>query len=292
MLAVEGLVVELGGRRVLDGVSVEVPRGELHVVLGPNGAGKTTLVRAVAGLVRPSAGRVVVGGRDVTLEPPGSRGVGVVLQGAPLLPLRTVLDHVAFPLESRGLPRGEARRVASEIAAELGLGGLLGERLSRLSGGMRQRVALATALAVSRAVLVLDEAFSSLDPAFRLDTYRLLLRLRLGGASILATTHIVDDLVLLADRVWVLVDGRVVESGRPLEIAAAPGHPYTRAALRHLAGAWLQATARPGGRHRVLAVFEAGGVRVAAVDTGDGIVYAEASEGVEEGGLVEVGRRG
>ena len=257
-------------------------------MLGPNGAGKTTLVRAVAGLVRPRAGRVLVEGRDVTREPPGSRGVGVVLQGAPLLPLRTVLDHVVFPLESRGIPRGEARRRAAEIAAEVGLAGLLGERLSRLSGGMRQRVALATALAVSRRVLVLDEAFSSLDPAFRLGIYRLLLRLRLEGASILATTHLVDDLVLLADRVWVLVDGLIVESGRPLELAASPRHPYTLAALRHLAGAWLRATARPGGRHRVLAVFDAGGVRVAAVDTGDGIVYAEAMEGVEEGDLAEV----
>lgn len=151
---------------------------------------------------------------------PNRRGLGVVFQGSPLLPLKTVADHISYPLRARGIPKSEAFKVAREIAEETGL-----------SGGQRQRVALATALASSRTRHLLDEAFSNLDPAYRAELYSLLNRLRSEGSSILATTHVVDDLVFLADRVWVLVGGEVVEAGDPLSLALRSKHWYTKTVL-------------------------------------------------------------
>lgn len=235
MLGVSGVTVKLGGKNVLKGVTLRVPEGSIHVILGPNGAGKTTLVRVIAGLLKPVEGRVYACGRDVTGDPPNKRGLGVVFQGAPLLPLKTVADHVSYPLRARGVPKDEALRVAREIAEDLGLGGVFRERLDRLSGGQRQKVALATALAASRRCLVLDEAFSNLDPAYRAEFYSLLRRLRGEGSSILVTTHVIDDLLFMADRVWVLVNGEVVESGDPLSLALKPSHGYTKAVLGTLA---------------------------------------------------------
>ncbi len=231
MIGVSEVTVELGGKTILRGVSLSVPPGNIHVILGPNGAGKTTLVRVIAGLVRPVKGRVYACGRDVTGDPPNRRGLGVVFQGSPLLPLKTVADHISYPLKARGIPKREALRIAREIAEETGLGGVFEERLDRLSGGQRQRVALATALASSRRCLVLDEAFSNLDPAYRAEFYSLLSRLRSEGSSILATTHVVDDLVFLADKVWVLVGGEVVEAGDPLSLALRSRHWYTKTVL-------------------------------------------------------------
>jgi ABC-type multidrug transport system ATPase subunit len=235
VIGVSGVTVELGGRVILRNVSLNVPPGSIHVILGPNGAGKTTLVRVIAGLVRPATGKVYTCGREVTWDPPERRGLGVVFQGSPLLPLRTVADHVSYPLRARGIPRREAYRIAREIAREAGLDSVFDERLDRLSGGQRQRVALATALASSRKCLVLDEAFSNLDPAYRAELYRLLERLRGEGSSILATTHVVDDLVFLADKVWVLVGGEIVEAGDPVSLAVKHRHWYTRAVLGTIA---------------------------------------------------------
>ncbi len=230
--SVDDIAVILSGKRVLDNVSLEAGPGELHVVMGPNGSGKTTLVKALTGLVPVARGRIVIDGVDVTQLPPAARGLGVVFQGAPLLPLGRVYDHIEFPLRARGVDKREARARVLEVADTLGLREKLYERLSRLSGGERQKVAIATALAAGSRNLVLDEPFSNLDPAYRLELYQVLHGLRREGYTIMATTHIVDEIVASADRLWILVDGRIVEEGKPGDLLGSPSTWYTRLLAR------------------------------------------------------------
>ena len=300
-ITVEGIQASIGGRRILRGVSLSAGMGEIHVILGPNGSGKTTLVKVIAGLIQPEKGRVVIDGIDSTSLPPERRGLGVVFQGTPLLPLHRVIDHIVFPLRMRGIPWGEALARARETAELLGITGLLHRKLEGLSGGERQKVAIATALATGARNLVLDEPFSSLDPSSRIDLYRILYRLRDLGYTILLTTHIVDDVVFLADKIWILVEGSIAESGTPQELVTRPGVEYTRTALRvpftgvvrcpdpvgicEILGKrepggtasipYYMVRAVPGGSHRLLTVIPFNGDRIAVVDVGAGILYAK-----------------
>jgi molybdate/tungstate transport system ATP-binding protein len=227
LIVVEGLVVEAGGFR-LEVERLEVGAGEYLVVLGPSGVGKTLLLHAIAGLVRPRRGRILVGGRDVTGEPPERRGVSLVPQDYGLFPHMSVLDNIAYGLRVRGWPRSEAHGRARRYAGLLGIGHLLGRRPPTLSGGEQQRVALARALAVEPEVLLLDEPLSSLDPASRISGRRLLAELhrRLGFTAVHVSHSIVDALVL-ADRVAYLEGGRLACTCGPREFASTPyAEPY------------------------------------------------------------------
>ena len=230
--SVDNIAVILSGRTILNSVSLEAGSGELHVVMGPNGSGKTTLVKALAGLVPLHQGRITIDGLDATSMPPGRRNLGIVFQGAPLLPLGRVYDHIEFPLRARGLDKQEARIRVLETAGLLGIEDKLNEPLARLSGGERQKVAIATALVTGSTNLILDEPFSNLDPVYRMELYEILYRLREEGYTIMVTTHIVDGLVASADRVWILVEGSIVEEGNPGEVLGNPTSWYTRAVAK------------------------------------------------------------
>ena len=307
-ITVERVFKRLGGKEVLKGVSLEVGAGEIHAVIGPNGSGKTTLVKAIAGLLEPDSGTVYIDGVDVTGMEPRDRGVGVVLQGAPLLPLASVFDHIAFPLRARGYRSGFVEERVKETASRLGLLDKLSSRLDGLSGGERQRVAIATAIVTGTHNLVLDEPFSSLDPVYRMEVYSLLLRLRRDGYSILVTTHIVDDLLFIADRIWVLLEGVIGEHGSLEELLNKPHTWYSRRILRHtlmgiapcrgecrLPGAreageglylvpynTVTAVESEGG-YEVVRVIDIDGSRIAILDTGIGIMYAIANPGLKPG---------
>ncbi|MEB3773741.1 MAG: ABC transporter ATP-binding protein [Desulfurococcales archaeon] len=317
-IKVRDVFKKLGGREVLRGVSLEVGAGEVHVVIGPNGSGKTTLVKTIAGLLEPDSGSVYVDDVDVTGVEPRDRGVGVVLQGAPLLPLASVFDHIAFPLRARGFRESVVDGRVREVASRLGLSDKLFSRLERLSGGERQRVAIATAIVTGTRNLVLDEPFSSLDPVYRMEVYSLLLRLRRDGYSILVTTHIVDDLLFIADRIWVLLDGVIGEAGSLEELLSNPRTWYSRRILRHtLTGiaACNGECGLPGAReageglylipyntvsaveseegYEVVRVIEIDGARIAVLDTGIGIMYAVANPSLRPGDrAILVPRRG
>ena len=220
-----------GERRVLAGVDLEVEEGAVLAVLGPSGGGKTTLLRIVAGLDRPDAGRVEVLGREVdgpgVFVPPEARRVGLVFQDYALFPHFTALENAAF-----GVPGPEGRARAAETLEVLGLSERAGQRPAELSGGEQQRVALARALAPRPAVLLLDEPFSNLDAALRAgvrEEVAGLLR-RLGATAVLVT-HDREEAFALADRVALLIDGVVLRSGTPEELARDPG---SRAAARFL----------------------------------------------------------
>ena len=286
------------GRIVVRRAWLSVDSGCIAVVVGPNGSGKTTLITAIAGLgARYERGRITVDGRDVTRLPASRRGFGVALQGAPLLPGRTAEAHVALALEARGWSRSEALREARRLLTLTGAGGIAGRRVEVLSGGERARVALATAVAMGRNLL-LDETFASIDPLGRVQLYSLLARLAIEeGYSVLATTHYADQLLGIASSVYSLEGGDLGEAGPEWSETWAPIVPYDCRLAPLLCGSLGLAgrgvlrgdrlSAEPGGEWRVAAIR--GGY--AAVIAGDWLVFARAPEGVFPGDGVSVSRR-
>ncbi|ETN89567.1 glycine betaine/L-proline ABC transporter ATP-binding protein [Thermus sp. NMX2.A1] len=220
----------------LKGVSLEVQAGELFVIMGLSGSGKSTLLRVVNRLVEPTTGRVFVGDTEVTALPRRDLlrfrrdTFGMVFQNFALLPHRTVLQNVAFPLELKGVPRKKREERALFWLERVGLRGYEGHYPSRLSGGQKQRVGLARALAADPPVLLMDEAFSALDPLIRREMQEELLRLQ-GELkkTILFVTHDLDEALRLGDRIAILRDGEVVQVGTPEEILARPANKYVAA---------------------------------------------------------------
>jgi len=229
---------------VLEGVSFDVPDGSVTAVVGPNGSGKSTLLRLIAGLLPAEAGTVTIGGRAVD---EADQRVGLVFQEPRLLPWRKVLDNVAFPLELVGVTPDERRERAQKLLEIVGVASFGDAYPSQLSGGMRQRVAMARALARDPQVLLLDEPFSALDALTRerFDAELLELWQRIG-ATVVLVTHSIPEAVFLADEVVVLSQrpGRVVARvsvplKRPRTMATydAPEFTRTGAIVRgHLSG--------------------------------------------------------
>jgi iron(III) transport system ATP-binding protein len=225
-VVVEGLSKSFGNRLVLAGVDLEVPEGSLTAVLGPSGSGKTTLLRIIAGFERPSAGSVTLGGAVVEAGrchvPPEARRIGYVPQEGALFPHLDARANVAF-----GLPRRERRGPRAEaLLALVGLAGQGHLYPHQLSGGQQQRVALARALAIQPRLVLMDEPFSSLDPALRsevrADVVRVLTR---TGTTAVLVTHDQDEALSVADRVAVLRDGRVAQCAAPEELYYRPLDP-------------------------------------------------------------------
>jgi NitT/TauT family transport system ATP-binding protein len=189
-------------RPVISGLDLEVRSGEFLAVVGPSGSGKTTLLRLVHGLIRPSAGLITDGNKHVT-KPSPTRGF--VFQSDCLLPWRRIIDNVGFPLEVAGMKRSQARERARELLDLIGLADAADKFPSQLSGGMRQRVNLARALAADPDVLLMDEPFAALDAQTReiLQSELLTLWAR-DRKTVIFVTHQLDEAVYLADRVVVL----------------------------------------------------------------------------------------
>ncbi|MFE6236740.1 glycine betaine/L-proline ABC transporter ATP-binding protein [Cellulosimicrobium sp. NPDC057862] len=225
-------VKALGTAAVID-ASFEVRRGEIFVVMGLSGSGKSTLIRMLNGLWKPTAGHVVVGGTDLAatdakqLRALRRRSVSMVFQHFALLPHRTVLDNAAYPLEIQGVGKAERREKARTALDLVGLGGWEDSLPSQLSGGMRQRVGLARALAADTDVLLMDEAFSALDPLIRREMQEQLLDLQQRlGKTIVFITHDLNEAMHLGDRIAVMRDGRIVQIGTAEQILSDPANDY------------------------------------------------------------------
>jgi ABC-type sugar transport system ATPase subunit len=189
MIAVERIHLRQGAYR-LDAFSMEIPAGAYGVLMGPTGCGKTSVIEAICGLRSISAGRILVGGRDVTRLCPGDRGVGYVPQDGALFPTMDVGSHLAFAPRLRGWSAADIQARVSELAGRLGITHLLGRRIQGLSGGERQRVALGRALAARPAALLLDEPLSALDEGTRDAMGDLIKDLnRSQGVTVLHVTH-------------------------------------------------------------------------------------------------------
>lgn len=224
-VSLENVGVRFGARVALEGVTMDVGDAEIACLLGPSGSGKSTLLRVVAGLQRPSAGRVRIGGAEVagptTFVEPERRRVGMVFQDYALFPHLTVAENIGFGL--RGSERGESRRTVGMLLERVGLSGHAHSFPHTLSGGEQQRVALARALAARPRLLLLDEPFSSLDGPLReqvrRDTMELL---REGSTTTLIVTHEADEAMRIADRIAVLSGGRLLQYGTAEEVYARP----------------------------------------------------------------------
>ncbi|HVX39673.1 MAG TPA: ATP-binding cassette domain-containing protein [Gemmatimonadaceae bacterium] len=240
-LEIAGLRVMRGSREVLRGVDLTIQTGELCALMGVSGAGKSTVLRAIAALEPISDGRVALG--DVTLAPgplpPESRlralrrHVGMVFQSASLFEHMTALDNVTLaPVYALGWPRDKAEGVARRLLGGLGVGARAEAYPRQLSGGEAQRVAIARALAPDPELLLMDEPTSALDPARRGALGESLRTLAREGRALLIATHDVDFALAFADRVAVLHEGVIVETGAAADVLRSPRHDATRELLR------------------------------------------------------------
>ncbi len=214
-------------------VSLTVEPGEIFVVMGLSGSGKSTLLRMLNGLLEPTAGSVHVGDDEITalsgkrLREVRQRRISMVFQHFALLPHRSVLDNAAYALEVRGVDRRTRQAAAREALTMVGLDGQADKRPDELSGGMQQRVGLARALASEAEVLLMDEAFSALDPLIRREMQDQLLELQARlGKTIVFITHDLNEAMRLGDRIAIMRDGRVVRLGTPESILNEPGDEY------------------------------------------------------------------
>jgi ABC-type Fe3+/spermidine/putrescine transport system ATPase subunit len=212
-----------GNVRALDGVSLEIEEGELVTLLGPSGCGKTTLLRIVAGFIRPSEGRILLHGQDVTRTPPHKRPVNMVFQRPTLFPHLDVYGNVAFGLRVAGLPKPEIESRVGEALSLVRLDGYERRRAHELSGGQMQRIALARALVKRPQVLLLDEPLSALDLKIRLELEEELRRVhRETGATFVYVTHDQREALALSDRVAVFDRGRIEQIAPPSDLYRNP----------------------------------------------------------------------
>ncbi|MFB7778039.1 ABC transporter ATP-binding protein [Streptomyces bauhiniae] len=227
LLSLEEATVRLGGRPVLDTVDLGVAEHEVVCVLGPSGSGKSTLLRSVAGLQPLNGGRVLLDGRDQAGVPAHRRGVGLMFQDHQLFPQRDVGGNVAFGLRMHGMAKAERDVRVQELLELVGLPGAARRAVAGLSGGEQQRVALARALAPRPRLLMLDEPLGQLDRSLR---ERLVVELRQLfsrlGTTVLAVTHDQGEAFALGDRVVVMRDGRIAQSGTPLEVWRKPADAF------------------------------------------------------------------
>ena len=256
------------------GVSLDIPKGTLATILGPSGCGKTTILRMIAGLESPSAGRIVMDGRDVPTLGPAERNVSMMFQSYALFPHLTVLGNVAYGLRMSGVNKTDAARRAQAALKSVGLVGY-DERLpSELSGGQQQRVALARALVLEPAILLFDEPLSNLDARLRREMREeirsLQQRLNLTVAYV---THDQSEALAVSDQIIVMSQGRVAQRGTPAQLY---GHP----ASEFVAGFMGDATVLPG------EALEGGLIRLGALTLRPG-----ADDGARAAGPVKVAVR-
>jgi multiple sugar transport system ATP-binding protein len=223
-----------GTTRAVRDLSLTIADGEFVALLGPTGAGKTTTLRLVAGLEKPEAGTVSIGGVDATHAPPAARDVTFVFQQYSLYPHLTVFENLAFPLRSptRRTPEEEIRRIVNDVATMLRIENKLANKATQLSGGQMQRVAIGRALVRRPAIALMDEPLSSLDAKLRSDLRVELKRIqRELRTTILYVTHDQMEAMTMADRIGVLEGGRLVQVGSPREIYENPISTYVAGRL-------------------------------------------------------------
>ncbi|BBK40625.1 spermidine/putrescine ABC transporter ATP-binding protein [Allostella vacuolata] len=226
----DGVAKRYGPVHAVRDLSVQVAEGEFLTILGPSGSGKTTILSLVAGLTAPSAGRILIAGRDVTHLEPQQRRIGLVFQSYALFPHLDVFDNVAFPLVVRGRPKVEIAAKVAAALARVRLDGLARRRPQQLSGGQQQRVALARAFVFEPDILLLDEPLGALDRKLREEVQVELKALQRDlGITTLLVTHDQEEALSLSDRIIVLDHGAMQQVGTPDEV-------YRRPANRFVAG--------------------------------------------------------
>ena len=216
-----------------------IEAGEIFVIMGLSGSGKSTLVRMLNRLIEPTDGRILIDGNDINTLPDAQlralrrKDISMVFQSFALLPQITVLDNTAFGMELAGMPKAERHALAQQALEQVGLDGYGASYPDELSGGMQQRVGLARALACDPSILLMDEAFSALDPIMRTEMQSELLRLQqIKRRTIVFISHDLDEAMRIGDRIAIMKDGHVVQVGTPEEILRKPANDYVRNFVR------------------------------------------------------------
>lgn len=217
----------------LNDINIFMPAGKIQVVMGLSGSGKSTLIRHINRLIEPTAGSIMINGRDVLslsedeLREFRRSGTAMVFQKFALLPHRTVIDNVVFGLEVRAFDKAKSRDIAMRWIERVGLKGFENRYPSELSGGMQQRVGLARALSNDSAILLMDEAYSALDPLIRTDMQTMLLDLQKElNKTIVFITHDLDEALRLGDQIVILRDGSIIQQGSSQDILLRPADDY------------------------------------------------------------------
>ncbi len=229
-----------GPVQALRGIDLEVAGGEVFGIIGRSGAGKSSLVRVINLLNRPTAGQVLVDGREMTTLPEAAlriarREIGIVFQHFNVLSSRTVYDNVALPLEIAGLSEGEIKKRVDPLLELVGLSALARRHPSQISGGQKQRVGIARALANRPKVLLSDEATSALDPETTRSILGLMRQINQEfGLTIVLITHQMQVIKQVAERVAVIDAGRIVEQGRVIDVFSRPQHATTRSLIEEI----------------------------------------------------------
>ncbi|WGF89030.1 glycine betaine/L-proline ABC transporter ATP-binding protein ProV [Marinivivus vitaminiproducens] len=221
--------------------SFTVEPGEIFVVMGLSGSGKSTLIRLLNRLIEPSAGELLLAGRDIVtmnkrdLLEVRRKHMSMVFQSFALMPHLTALDNAAFGQTIAGISRDERRRAARAVLEQVGLGSYAERFPHEMSGGMQQRVGLARALCSNPSILLMDEAFSALDPLIRTEMQDELLRLqREHRRTVIFISHDLDEAMRIGDRIAIMEGGRIVQVGTPLEILRNPADDYVRSFFRNV----------------------------------------------------------
>lgn len=272
-------IADAGTAAVID-ASFTVQPGEIFVIMGLSGSGKSTLIRMLNGLHDATAGTITVKGDSITDVAPARlrsirrERIAMVFQHFALLPHRTVAANVAYPLELRGVGKAERLAKAEEILALVGLEGWGDKLPSALSGGMQQRVGIARALAADSDILLMDEAFSALDPLIRREMQEQLLELQQKlQKTIIFITHDLNEAMFLGDRIAVMRDGRIVQIGTPEDILTDPANDYVEQFVQDVDRARVLTAANVMERPRPV-VAESAGPRVALKQMRDAFMSA------------------
>lgn len=226
-LTIDRIHKEFGSFTALNGVSIDIKKNEFVCLLGPSGCGKTTLLRIIAGLEAPTAGSIIINGKDMTHMPPAKRNFGIVFQSYALFPNLTALQNIEYGLKARKTPKKEVKEIALEALALVDLLHVKDKYPAHLSGGQQQRVALARAIALSPDFLLLDEPLSALDAKVREKLRKEIrsIQEKLKITTIMVT-HDQDEALTMADKIVVMNNAEVMQIGTPQEVYHNPANPF------------------------------------------------------------------
>ena len=223
MVQLAGVTKQYGAVEALRPTNLTVAKGEFVTLLGPSGSGKTTILNLIAGMIQPSAGRVVLDGRDVTTVPANQRGLGMVFQHYALMPHMTVFENIAFPLQVRRIPKDEIKRRVTDVLDPVQLSHVAARRPRELSGGQQQRIALARCIVYSPSLILMDEPLGALDKKLREHMQLEIKRLHAqSGITMLYVTHDQDEALTMSDRIVLINRGKIEQQGPPQDLYHEP----------------------------------------------------------------------
>jgi putative spermidine/putrescine transport system ATP-binding protein len=223
MIVLEGVSKHYGDVVALDATDLTVSKGEFVTLLGSSGSGKTTLLNVVAGMVTPTAGRVMIDGKDMTYVPSNKRNIGMVFQNYALMPHMTIFENIAFPLRIRRTPSAEIKRRVMEVLEIIQLPHVANRKPSELSGGQQQRISLARCIAYNPSIVLMDEPLGALDRRLREQMQLEIKKIQTElGITMLYVTHDQEEALSMSDRIALMEHGKIVQIGSPRDLYFAP----------------------------------------------------------------------